>query len=345
MRHISPSRAAFTLVEILVVIAIVGILIALLLPAIQGARESARRTKCANNLRQLGIALANHHAARKHFPSASVSKAYPGDPNHPYSFYRWSALAQLLPYMDNSTVRNLLDTSYPLYMPGPGYPISDQNKVGISKLLPEFLCASDTGQAVKDGMGPTNYAVCTGSGVGDGTPFDTDGVFYVNSATTVGQITDGTSKTAAAAESILGVDTPSTAGVYSSYSPSRSYKFLLSFGPSDLTEGQCDSTPFFNNQNANQNDPRGFAWCSGEYRTSMYNHHYGPNSVKYDCVASVIYDPPPPDQLYSAFGWRAARSRHLGGVNVLFADGSLHWIGEDIDLLRWQAISTRKGAD
>src|SRR6187399_1230366 len=126
------SLAAFTMVELLVVIAIIGLLVALLLPAIQSAREAARRTQCLNNLKQLGVATHNYVSAEKHFPPGAVSKSYPGDPGHPQTFYRWSSLAHLLPYLENQSVRDLLDTSVPLYMPGAGYPISDRNKSGVA---------------------------------------------------------------------------------------------------------------------------------------------------------------------------------------------------------------------
>src|SRR5690242_20695100 len=92
------AQNAFTIVELLVVIAIVGVLVALLLPAIQSAREAGRRTQCLNNLKQLGIALQNYVSAEKHFPAGLISKPYLGQNSHPQTFYRWSSLAQLLPY-------------------------------------------------------------------------------------------------------------------------------------------------------------------------------------------------------------------------------------------------------
>jgi prepilin-type N-terminal cleavage/methylation domain-containing protein/prepilin-type processing-associated H-X9-DG protein len=340
------KNSAFTLVELLVVIAIIGALVALLLPAVQSARESARRTQCVNNLKQLGTALANHDSAVKHLPAASVSKEYPSDPSHPYSFYRWSALAQLLPYLENQNLHDLLDLSLPLYMPGSGYPIAERNKPGVAQTVAGFLCPSDGGSRVKEGMGSTNYAVCTGSGVGGGTPFDTDGIFYVNSATTYGDIRDGSSNTVAASESLLGVDTPRTGGgVFTGATPEHSYKFVLSFaGKPDLTDTACTASASYNSTDATGNDPRGFAWCSGEYRSASYNHYYPPNARQFDCITSATADPTPPPArpiLYSAYGWKTARSAHPGSVNCLFADGSVRAVRDDVDLAIWKGLSTR----
>ena len=345
-RTVSPS-AGFTLVEVLVTIAIIAVLIALLLPAVQAARESARRIQCANNMKQLGVAMHGYTSAFACLPSAAISKQYPADPHHPYTFYRWSALAQLLPYMERANLHDLIDRSLPLYMPGAGYPFAETNKFGISKILPEFLCASDHGGMIKEGMGPTNYAVCSGSGAGGGTPFDTDGLFYVNSETTYARIGDGSSHTIALSESLLGEETPRNASfAFSPAGPSRNYKFVLSFfGPPDLTDFTCDGSQNYNSP-ANGNDPRGFAWCSGEYRCAMYNHRYPPNSDKYDCITSVTIDPSPePIRLYAAYGWRTARSMHPGGINVLLADGSTHFLADSVNLPVWQGLSTRNSAD
>ena len=337
----------FTLVELLVVIAIIGVLIALLLPAIQSARESSRRAQCLNNLKQLGVALANHESELKQLPAGMISKTYPEDLNHPKNFYRWSALAQLLPYIEQKSLSDLLDLSVPLYMPGPGYPFAEQNKLGIAQVIPSFLCPSDESAPVKEGMGPTNYAVCSGSGAGGGTPFDADGIFYANSATKFSDIVDGASHTIAMSESMLGFDTPRDNGAYHSFSPERSYKFVLSFfGAPELTDFKCNGSQSYNATGATGNDPRGFAWCSGEYRSAMYNHYYQPNAQEYDCVTSVTMDPSPDKSvLYSAFGWRAARSMHPGGVNAARMDGSVGFYNDDINPAVWRAMATRNGEE
>lgn len=344
----SATCWGFTLVELLVVIAIIGVLVALLLPAIQSAREAARRTQCLNNLKQLGVASHNYASAEKHLPPGSVAKTYPGEITHPQTFYRWSALAQLLPYLENQAVRDLLDLSLPLYMPGAGYPVAPRNKAGVAQVLPEFLCPSDRGQIVKANWGPTNYVACAGSGTGGGTPFDTDGVYYVNSAVTFAKISDGSSRTAAISESLLGEDSQKDSkSAFVGASPERNYKFALGFADvADLTDGACNSAKTYNSIMGNANDPRGFAWCSGEYRCALYNHYYTPNAANFDCITSVTVDSTiPPQKLYSAYGWRTARSSHPGGVNLLFADGSVRFIDNGIGLAAWRAMSTRDGAD
>lgn len=341
---------AFTLVELLVVLAIIGVLVGLLLPAVQQMRESARRLQCLNQLKQLGTALANHESALARLPSAAVSKEYPADPQHPHSFYRWSALAQLLPYLENKNLQDLLDLSVPMYMPGGGYPIAPQNQAGVSQVVSLFLCPSDLGEPVKTGLGPTNYVVSTGSGSDGGTPFETDGLFYVNSQIRHADISDGSSNTIACSESLLGFDTnrDATSGFIGA-TPERNYKFLLSFaGLPTLSDTRCENSRSFNSTAGVGNDPRGFAWASGEYRTASYNHYYGPNASEYDCISSATTDPSPgPEKpiLYSAWGWRAARSAHPGGVNTTWADGSCRFVQNDVDLAVWRSFSTRDGAE
>lgn len=325
-RHVARRVSAFTIVELLVVIAIIGVLIALLLPAVQSSRESARRMQCSNNLKQLGIALNNYVAARRYMPPGADSKKY--DSLTPYTFYRWSALVHLMPYMELTALHDSLDLTVPLY--GSGFQVFAQNRDAVHKLVPDFLCPSDTGQPVSTTFGPTNYAACTGSGVGGGTPFDADGLFYINSQTRLSKVTNGLSKTAAMSESILGQALPFGAK-RSQWDPRFVYAFTFA---TPLTETACNLTV-----TSNLTDPRGFAWANGEYRSTMYNHYWTPNSQTFDCIASRIVGTLA--EVDAAYGWRAARSLHLGGVNLLLADGSVQFETDGIDATVWKSLAIR----
>jgi prepilin-type N-terminal cleavage/methylation domain-containing protein len=187
------NRHGFTLVELLVVIAIVGVLVALLLPAVQAARESARRSSCANNLRQIGIALQNHHAARKTFPMGR------GTP-FPYVF---SVHSYLLPFLEEQELRNLIDpTTPPLTF---GANSGAKNALAANTLIPLFLCPSDRGSITESTFGPNNYVANVGSGlVQAGFIKLADCVFFDGSRISMRHITDGSAFTVAFSESRLG---------------------------------------------------------------------------------------------------------------------------------------------
>src|SRR5262245_16796886 len=107
-------RPGFTLIELLVVIAIIAVLIALLLPAVQSAREAARRIQCANNLKQIGLALHNYHAPWNSFPVGFLY-AYQGVlPISSPLQYRWSVLAQMAPFLEQANLYNALNFSFPI---------------------------------------------------------------------------------------------------------------------------------------------------------------------------------------------------------------------------------------
>lgn len=323
------ARHGFTLVELLVVIGVIATLVALLLPAVQTARESARRTTCVNRLRQLGIAAHNYVGARGHFPSGAVSRESPQAPETPWSLYRWSALAALTPYLENEAVHDLLDLDQPLYRSN--LTVSPDNLEGVGKLLVEFLCPSDQQRRVTELFGPTNYAVCSGSGDVDpesefdnGSPIDTDGLFGVNSQTRPGRVSAGLSKTALASESTLGQPRESEP-----HDPRFEYKFF--FIP--LTEAKCaGGAPW------NVTDPRGFAWVSGEFRCALYNHKLRPNSPEPDCIAAQLGGSL--ERQYTPYGWRGPRSLHPGGVNLLLADGSLRFVSDGIEQAPWLDLAT-----
>ncbi|MCC6123898.1 MAG: DUF1559 domain-containing protein [Pirellulales bacterium] len=314
------------------VIAVVGVLAAMMLPAIQAARESARRMTCRNNLKQLGTALHHFESAKQLFPAGSESHPYPAAPSTPHCFYRWSALAHLMPYMEQSAALRQLDLSQPLY--GANLQVTPANRQGVAQSIGLFLCPSDRQKPVAAGFGPTNYAACTGSGAGGGTPFDCDGIFYINSETKAAKITDGLSHTVAMSESLLG-DGPAPLFDASAVDRRTTYAFANAV---PLTESACRGASMWN-----VSDLRGFSWANGEYRCALFNNYWTPNSECVDCLSAVVIGSL--SVRYSAYGWRAARSRHPGGVNALLADGSLQFMTDDVDRAAWQALSTRAGKE
>ncbi|MCE2791675.1 MAG: DUF1559 domain-containing protein [Planctomycetota bacterium] len=343
-RQTAILHRGFTLIELLVVIAIIGILVGLLLPAVQGVREAARRTQCLNNMRQLGLATLNFESARRVYPVGAESKPYPGNPSYPHNFYRWSVLAHLTPYLEQSNAYNTLNLSVPLFTPG-GFSISPENRVAAGLLVGTFLCPSDQGVPVSSGygvtnLGPTNYAGCAGTGAGGGTPFKdegADGTFYVNSATRVADFLDGTTNTIAFSESTLGTGDESTSNPqFVAKDPDTVYGFVYQ---APLTEALAASVNQWNVTNR-----RGFMWINGEYRCTLYNHYYPPNSRTPDLLGVRLVHPTP-DKRLTGYGWRAARSRHPGGVNISLADGSTRFITETVDMAIWRGLATPNGRE
>jgi prepilin-type N-terminal cleavage/methylation domain-containing protein/prepilin-type processing-associated H-X9-DG protein len=331
----NARRHGVTLVELLVVVAIIGTLAAMLLPAVQAAREATRRTSCTNNLRQIALANANHEAARGRFPIGSESRPWSERPDFPHQFFRWSLLAHLAPYYEEQSLLDGLDLTVPLYIGLTPDAIAAQNKPIVKLNVPIFLCPSDRMKAVSELFGPTNYAGCAGSGTGGGTPFDADGMFFINSRTRPKDVPDGLSKTVAFSESLLG-DGPIAGRTPAGIDAATGYGFVF---VTPLTDAAC-RRPFY----YNFTDLRGFSWANGEYRTTLYNHARRPNDPALDCLAALT-SATDVSTMYAGYGWRAARSRHPGGVNVLMADGSAQFIEDGVDPAVWAAFSTRAGGE
>ncbi|HEX5444899.1 MAG TPA: DUF1559 domain-containing protein [Pirellulales bacterium] len=307
----NKPRSGFTLIELLVVIAIIGLLVGLLLPAVQAARESARRIMCVNHLKQIGVALHNYHDTFQKFP--------PGRPNWPRVF---SPQAMLLPYVEQSNTQNLINFNDTPLVFGPP-PAGASNIRAASTVLPLFVCPSDTGSIISGTTtGPTNYVANVGTGaVANGALEGADGVFFLMSNIGFRDVIDGTSVTAAFSETVLGRGMVST--------PQDPVHDVLTLpGGAPTTLAACSGA------GGSWSGERGAAWILGSYRDALYNHAYPPNFTTWDCVNSA-----------RTSALTAARSYHPGGVQVLFCDGHLQFVPDTVNATLWRFIATRQGGE
>jgi len=181
----APRACGFTLVELLVVIAIIGILIGMLLPAIQQVREAARRTQCINNLSQISLAAHNYDFSAGHLPPGVLDKAGP-IVNKPQGQHT-SFLVHLLPFLDQQGIYNNFDINAGAY--------AAANGPAVSLVIPTFECPSTfTPVPVLGGPASSNYAGCH-HGVEAPIDADNNGLLFLNSAIRYGDIYDGSSNT------------------------------------------------------------------------------------------------------------------------------------------------------
>jgi prepilin-type N-terminal cleavage/methylation domain-containing protein/prepilin-type processing-associated H-X9-DG protein len=326
----------FTLVELLVVIAIIGVLIGLLLPAVNQAREAARRISCTNNLHQLAIATHNYEGALKALPGIGVNNQ---------SQWAYSVQARLLPYLGDKVLRDLIDFRQPL-MTGSGgsQTVNTVHTFAVGQKVPVFLCPSDSNEPIfpaatisaanTTDVAGLNYRV--NSGTGKSTFYDlrfqTDGLFWYVSNVQVRQIRDGQSKTLLLSETLLGSGTdqtgPFTEGMSKLYANVSSSQTVNQPGPGlspGLSQSICDGATIWKGN-------RGGAWVWGRQFNTTFDTFQGPNGVKPDCSAH-------------GNGWFSARSAHPGGVNVAMADSAVRFVSDEIDLKIWQGLSTRAGME
>jgi prepilin-type N-terminal cleavage/methylation domain-containing protein/prepilin-type processing-associated H-X9-DG protein len=271
-------RRAFTLLELLVVIALIGALLGMLLPAVQKARDAATRARCGNNLRQLGLAAHQYHDARGSFP-AGVRWQKARDP---YLFSSW--LTHLLPYLEQ---QNLWAATEDAYRQSPS-PVRGSSHVGLSTPLAVLACPADP-RVTSVQFAPRSkrwVALTSYLGVAGRDVLTCDGVLFRDSTIRVADISDGTSRTLLAgerppsadlqygwwyaglgqkatgsADMLLGVEEPNLMPVTKGSCPPGTYRF----GPGRFEE-QCDLFHFWSPHSGGAN----FLFVDGSTRFLRY---------------------------------------------------------------------------
>ncbi len=317
----NPPHSALTLVELLVVLAIIGVLVGLLLPAVQAARESVRATTCQSNMKQLGLALHNYESAHRSFPPGRGSPL-------PRAF---SAFAYLLPQLEQSQLQTRIDfTQAPLdFSVGPTFYSGAANRLAARTELSFLNCPSDSaGRRVAGSVfGASNYAGNVGTGLHDlGSLNGADGVFYLNSQTRFRDVTDGATFTVAWGERLLGAG----ANGVDRANPRRVARELVA--GLEPTLQTCYSSAGSSNRADYYH--LGEKWLLGNYGNTLYNHFLPPGSLRSDCF-----------NIQQQKGMFALGSAHAAGPFVVFCDGHVSHISRSIDEGSWRALGSRAGSE
>jgi prepilin-type N-terminal cleavage/methylation domain-containing protein/prepilin-type processing-associated H-X9-DG protein len=338
-------RRGFTLIELLVVIAIIAVLIALLLPAVQAAREAGRRIQCVNNLKQMGLAVMNYHDVNGAFPPTAEDRVT----------VDFGMKSRMIAFLDQSVLYNAINFTAS-WNTGTGFP----NRTVFQTTVATFLCPSDGNFPNFQRAGVTVAASNYGNNIGTLLSFNggkLDGPAYFEDTATYGGVVtlagiiDGTSNTAIWSEYIKGLGTSTTAGVVPQPGP---WVVYLMQGITDnpiatqpalvgsiqqtlqMLNALCTPalTPNWDLKGYNWMD----GWCGGG---GPYSHVMAPNHLS--CQLPFDGGAGRPPKEYRCLV--AASSKHPGGVNMGFLDGSVRFIKNTINLGTYAAIGTRAGGE
>jgi prepilin-type N-terminal cleavage/methylation domain-containing protein/prepilin-type processing-associated H-X9-DG protein len=378
VRH-APDRRGFTLIELLVVIAIIAVLIGLLLPAVQAAREAARRIQCVNNMKQIGLAYHNYHSANDAFPPTftGITTGIPGGGS---VYQDEGVLCRLLPYMEQTADYNSINIIFGVRGDTTGSTWDDDtmgknvwagiwgriNATANITYVNAFLCPSDGNNGGNNEflINGQNKLICTtdyywnigtarfyNGGKVNGPSYspgalDPSGNPVANNVIKIATMTDGTSNTAVMSESLQsksGQELDGLGMVYAGPDPATFATTGTPGNPSDWQAAQyCQNTPNLAHD----------YWWKGEFALSgghnIYSHTQTPN--RRSCYWTNVGSTTPgisSDQDYAggAETMVAASSNHPGGVNVLFADGSVKFVKSTVNFMAWYAIATVAGGE
>ena len=299
-------RNGFTLIELLVVIAIIAILIALLLPAVQQAREAARRTSCKNNLKQIGLAMHTYHDSALLFPPGYISRGVTMmDPASAETGPGFSWGTMLLPYVEQGNIYHQFNFSLDA---------TDANNLTLGQeVLSVFRCPSDTAPD-KFTVGTTelasaNYVGIYGYGsvtMMPGNPLG-KGIFYRNSNTRLGDVSDGTSQTIAVGER------------------THQHQFVLGMPAVDANSTWYAAIPGLMR-------PAGMMGMTEASGQLILGH------VGQDAMMGMMAMQHTPNTTNHIVNFS---SKHTGGCHFVFADGSVHFLSENMDYNTFRYLGTR----
>jgi len=331
-------RRGFTLIELLVVVSIIAVLIALLLPAVNGARESARRTQCVNNLKQLGLAVMSYENATRALPPTGMcnNRGVAGD-RCEVTYPILGMKAKLLPFIEQVQVYDAIN------MKGWDYSGVANSTVRVMQVA-GFLCPSDinvpTTTVTVTGPGArvvayTSYPNNIGTWRGNnGGRFDGPAYILGQSSTggtvTISSVKDGTSSTAIFSEFIRGKRLARQTGLSEIYTDTV-----------DAPSGTHNLTTVMTNCNAagptSTVTTKGADWMhQGVGTGGGYTHIQTPN--KHACLFNDAAE-------HTDHGIIGPSSNHKGGVNLVMLDGSVKFIKDSINKTTWWAISTHRGGE
>ena len=332
----STRPRGFTLIELLVVIAIIAVLVAILLPAVQQAREAARRSQCQNNLKQLGLAVANYSATYGMIPPPGCVPTGGVASNNS----SWGVHGRILPYLDQAAAFNKADLA-----------IAWDNAVNFDAVnntrVPAFACPSDPqafrprAEAGKPVLHPTTYGFSYGTWpvFSPLTGALGDGAFVVNGSINEGSIKDGTSNTLMISE--VTAWTPYT----------RNTAPGSTATPNTVAEGQTHINGAMSDAKLTGHTE----WPDGRVHHSGFTTTYTPNKLIPCTISGVPYsscdynswqEGKSPNAMNNAtYGIITSRSTHVGTVNSAFMDGSVRTISENIAIDVWRAYGTRAGSE